>query len=58
MPTIKPISDLELMEALAEGEESARKCGWVSMDSVMEKLGVLSYSKSVSHRKRLSAIDE
>lgn len=33
-------TELELMSALAEGEESARKCGWVSMDSAMKKLGV------------------
>ena len=30
-------AELELMSALAEGEESARKHGWVSMDSAMEE---------------------
>ena len=33
-------NELELMSALAEGEESARKRGWVSMASVRKKLGV------------------
>lgn len=33
-------TELELMSSLAEGEESARKCGWISMDSAMKKLGV------------------
>jgi hypothetical protein len=33
-------TELELMSALAEGEESARKFGWVSMNSAMKKLGV------------------
>jgi prevent-host-death family protein len=33
-------TELELMSSLAEGEESARKCGWVSMDSAMKQLGV------------------
>ena len=33
-------AELELMSALAEGEESARKCGWGSMDSAIKKLGV------------------
>jgi prevent-host-death family protein len=33
-------TELELMSALAEGEESARKCGWTSMDSAIKKLGV------------------
>lgn len=33
-------TELELMSALAEGEESARKSGWVSMDAAMKKLGV------------------
>ncbi len=33
-------AELELMSALSEGEESARNCGWVSMDSAMKKLGV------------------
>jgi hypothetical protein len=33
-------AELELMSALAEGEASARKCGWVSMDTAMKKLGV------------------
>jgi len=33
-------TELELMSALAEGEESARKSGWISMDSAMKKLGV------------------
>ena len=33
-------AELELMSTLAEGEESARKGGWVSMDSAMKKLGV------------------
>jgi prevent-host-death family protein len=33
-------TELDLMSALADGEESARKGGWVSMDSAMRKLGV------------------
>ena len=33
-------SELDLMSALAEGESSARKAGWVSLDSAMGKLGV------------------
>ncbi len=33
-------SELDLMSALAEGESSVRKAGWVSLDSAMEKLGV------------------
>jgi len=33
-------SELDLMSALAEGEASARKSGWVDMDSAMKKLGV------------------
>ena len=32
-------AELELMSALAEGEESARKGGWVPMDAAMEQLG-------------------
>ncbi|MDD2598037.1 MAG: type II toxin-antitoxin system prevent-host-death family antitoxin [Kiritimatiellae bacterium] len=31
---------LELMSALSEGEESARKYGWGSMDAARDKLGV------------------
>ena len=33
-------TELDLMSALAEGEESARKGGWVSLDSTMKKLGI------------------
>lgn len=33
-------TELELMSALAEGEESVRKRGWVSMDSAIKKLKV------------------
>jgi hypothetical protein len=33
-------SELDLMSALAEGEASGRKSGWVDMDSAMKKLGV------------------
>ena len=33
-------TELDLLSALAEGEESARKCGWVPIDSTMKKLGV------------------
>ena len=33
-------TELALMSALAEGEESARKCGWVSLNSAMKKFGV------------------
>ena len=33
-------TELKLMSALAEGEASARKHGWISMDSAMKKLGV------------------
>jgi prevent-host-death family protein len=33
-------SELDLMSALAEGESSARKSCWVSLDAAMEKLGV------------------
>ena len=33
-------TELDLLSALAEGEESARKYGWVPMDSAMKKLGV------------------
>ena len=32
-------TELKLMSALAEGEASARKGGWVSMDSAIKKLG-------------------
>jgi len=33
-------TELELMSALAEGEESARKNGWVSMDAATKKFGI------------------
>jgi len=33
-------TELELISALAEGEESARKHGWVSLDSALKNLGV------------------
>ena len=33
-------TELDLMTALAEGEESSRKGGWVPMDSAMKKLEV------------------
>ena len=33
-------AELELTSALAEGEASARKCGWVSMDAAMKNLGI------------------
>ena len=33
------LTGLELMSALAEGAASARKGGWVSMDSAIKKLG-------------------
>jgi prevent-host-death family protein len=33
-------AELELMSALAEGEESARKRGWMTLDSARRKLGV------------------
>ena len=33
-------SELELMSVLAEGEASARKSGWIDLDSAAEKLGV------------------
>ncbi|MGI6099130.1 MAG: type II toxin-antitoxin system prevent-host-death family antitoxin [Lentisphaerae bacterium] len=32
-------AELELMSALAEGEESVRKDGWIPMDAAMEQLG-------------------
>jgi len=41
MPTISQNPELDLMSALAEGEESARKGGWVSLEVAMKKLGVL-----------------
>jgi len=33
-------TELELMSALAEGEESARKKGWITLDSAIKKLRV------------------
>jgi len=33
-------TELDLMSALAEGESSARKTGWVSMDAVKKQFGV------------------
>ena len=33
-------TELDLMSALAEGEESARKGGWISLSSATKKLGV------------------
>ena len=33
-------TELGLMSALSEGEESARKCGWVSMDTAAKNFGV------------------
>jgi len=33
-------SELDLMSALAEGEASVRKSGWVDMDSATKQLGV------------------
>jgi prevent-host-death family protein len=33
-------AELELTSDLAEGEASARKYGWVSMDSAMKQLGI------------------
>ena len=32
-------SELELMSALSEGEASARKSGWITLDAVRRKLG-------------------
>lgn len=32
-------TELELMSALAEGEASARKGGWLSMEAAIKKLG-------------------
>lgn len=33
-------AELELMSALSEGEESARKSGWVFMEAAMKQFGV------------------
>jgi|GEM_PF-6936369 len=55
MPAINPISGLELMSALAEGEESARKCGWVSMDSVMKMASITGHVANEIPRRALDS---
>lgn len=47
MSAITQNPEVDLISALAEGEESARKYGWVSMEVAMEKLGVSYYQTPV-----------